>query len=61
MKVIKVVYDNGVFRPLDKVEDLRNEMKIKLVKTSRNLTKSLSSYVASSDEDISKKFLRERR
>ncbi len=61
MKVIKVVYDNGVFRPLDRVEDLRNEMKIKLVKTSRNLTKSLSRYVASSDKDISKKFLRERR
>ncbi len=61
MKVIKVVCDNGVFRPLDRVKDLRNEMKIKLVKTSRNLTKSLSSYVASSDKDISKKFLRERR
>jgi len=62
-KVIEVIYEDGVFKPLEKVE-LREgeviEIEIK-EKTSRGLSKLLEKYIVKSDVDLTKELIEERR
>ena len=62
-KVIEAVYEDGVFKPLEKVE-LREgevvEIEIK-EKTSRGLSRLLEKYVVKSDVDLTKELIEERR
>lgn len=64
-KVIEAIYENGVFKPLEKV-DLKEGEKVKITisrgeKTSRGLSKLLEKYIVKSDVDLTKMLVEERR
>ncbi len=64
-KVIEAIYENGVFKPLEKV-DLKDGEKVKITissirRTSRGLSKILEKYVIKSDVDLTKILVKERR
>ena len=58
-KVIEVVYENGVFKPLGNV-DLKEGERLK-VEIKESLVNKLRKYRIKSDTDILKEFLEERR
>ncbi|NOY11375.1 MAG: antitoxin family protein [Archaeoglobi archaeon] len=58
-KVIEVVYENGVFKPLEKV-DLKDGERLK-VEIKESLVDKVRKYRTKSDTDILKEFLEERR
>ncbi len=62
-KVFEVIYENGVFRPIDKL-NLKDGEKLKIrieEKSSKNISKLLEKYIIESDVDLSKMLVEERR
>ncbi len=64
-KVIEAIYENGVFKPLEKV-DLKDGEKVRITisrekKTSRGLSKVLERYIVKSDIDLTKMLVEDRR
>ncbi|KUK05851.1 MAG: Putative antitoxin [Archaeoglobus fulgidus] len=57
-KIIEAVYENGVFKPLQKV-DLREGEKVKII--AGNLVERLRKYRVKVDSDIVAEFISERR
>jgi predicted DNA-binding antitoxin AbrB/MazE fold protein len=57
-KIIEAVYENGVFKPLQKV-DLREGEKVKII--AENLVERLRKYRVKVDSDIVAEFISERR
>ena len=66
-KVIEAVYENGVFRPLEKVELKKGErVRIRIEKEIEkhgiyNVIKNYQKYFEDVEEDLTKILLRERR
>jgi len=58
-KVIEVVYENGVFKPLEKV-DLKEGERVK-VEIEESLVDKLKKYKIKVDTDVLKEFVEERR
>jgi len=58
-KVIEVIYENGVFKPLGKVE-LTEGKKVR-IEIKENLVDRLKNYRIKVEEDILKEFIEERR
>ncbi len=58
-KVIEVVYENGVFKPLEKV-DLKEGERVK-VEIKESLVDKLKKYKIKVDTDVLKEFVEERR
>jgi len=58
-KVIEAVYENGVFRPLEKVE-LKKGERVK-IEIKESLIDKLKKYRIKVDNDVLKEFLEERR
>jgi predicted DNA-binding antitoxin AbrB/MazE fold protein len=58
-KVIEVIYENGVFKPLEKV-DLKEGKKIR-IEIKESLVDRLRNYRTKVDRDILKEFIEERR
>lgn len=58
-KVIEVVYENGVFKPLEKV-DLKEGERVKVV-IKESLVDKLKKYKIKVDTDVLKEFVEERR
>ena len=64
-KVIEAIYENGVFKPLEKV-DLKDGEKVRITisrekNTSRGLSKVLERYRVKSDIDLTKTLVEDRR
>ncbi|MEM5821115.1 MAG: antitoxin family protein [Candidatus Aenigmatarchaeota archaeon] len=64
-KIIEAIYENGVFKPLEKV-DLKEGERVRITiskkkKSSRGLSKLLEKYIIKSDVDITKMLIDERR
>jgi len=64
-KVIDVVYEKGVFKPLGKVDLKEGEIVTITInrkrKTARGLSRVLEKYVVQSDVDLTKSLIEERR
>ena len=58
-KVIEVIYENGVFKPLEKVE-LKEGKKVR-IEIKENIVERLKNYRIKVDRDILKEFIEERR
>ena len=58
-KVIEAVYENGVFRPLEKVE-LKKGERVR-IEIKESLIDKLKKYRIKVDNDVLKEFLEERR
>jgi len=58
-KIIEAIYENGVFKPLQKV-DLREGERVKL-QIEEGIADVLKKYRIKMDEDVLEEFLRERR
>ena len=58
-KVIEVIYENGVFKPLEKVE-LKEGKKVR-IEIKENLVERLKRYRTKVDRDVLKEFTEERR
>jgi predicted DNA-binding antitoxin AbrB/MazE fold protein len=58
-KVIEVIYENGVFKPLEKVE-LKEGKKVR-IEIKENLVERLKNYRTKVDRDVLKEFIEERR
>ncbi len=58
-KVIEAVYENGVFKPLEKV-DLKDGMKVRL-EIAEGLADVIERYTRKVERDVLKEFLEERR
>jgi len=62
-EVIEAIYENGVLRPLKKL-NLKEGERVRLKigrKTSKNLSKLLEKYIIDSDTDLTKILVEERR
>lgn len=58
-KIIEAIYENGVFKPLEKVE-LKEGEKVK-IKLAENLVEKTKKYRVRVDRDLVSEFLSERR
>ena len=58
-KVIEVIYEDGVFKPLEKV-DLKEGKKVR-IEIKENIVERLKNYRIKVDRDILKEFIEERR
>ncbi|MEM5830254.1 MAG: antitoxin family protein [Candidatus Aenigmatarchaeota archaeon] len=58
-KVIEAIYENGVFKPLEKV-DLKEGERVK-IEIKEGLADIIEKYSRKVKEDVLKKFLKERR
>jgi len=58
-KVIEVIYEDGVFKPLEKVE-LKEGKKVR-IEIKENLVERLKRYRTKVDRDVLKEFTEERR
>ncbi len=58
-KVIEVIYENGVFKPLEKV-DLKDGKRMR-IEIKENLVERLKNYRIKVKKDILKEFIEERR
>jgi len=59
-KIIEAIYENGVFKPLEKV-DLKEGERVKIEIKRETLLEKLKRYRVKLDEDVLEKFLKERR
>ncbi len=59
-KIIEAIYENGVFKPLQKV-DLKNGEKVKIEIKKETFLEKIKKYRVKVDEDVLKEFLKERR
>ena len=59
-KVIEAVYENGVFKPLEKV-DLKEGERVKIEIKKETILEKLRRYRVKVDEDVLGDFLKERR
>ncbi len=60
VKIIEAIYENGVFKPLQKV-DLKNGERVKIEIKRETLLDKLRRYRVKVNEDVLENFLKERR
>ncbi|MEM3505076.1 MAG: antitoxin family protein [Archaeoglobaceae archaeon] len=53
-KIIEAIYENGVFKPLEKV-DLKNGEKVRL-KISKGVARKVAGILKATDEEVKKAF-----
>ena len=59
-KIIEAIYENGVFKPLQKV-DLKEGERVKIEIKRETLLDKLRRYRVKVEEDVLEKFIKERR